>query len=120
MSERLLDIKKDGVEMITYPEDLSYGVEHAATLWKAFCDLPPEIKRRFSAENTQNGVGYESKSGEGPHGDTKENFDFSIRGLNALLEAVETTNNKVAADFIAAVQSLGEHAAPMIEQFGER
>ena len=119
MSERLYDLKDDGVKMVTYPDNLREGVASVATLWQDFCALPDEIKRQFSATDQQWSIGYESKDGAGLHGDTKENFDYSSQGSEELMRTLESLDNETAQKFIAAVQLLGRQIIPMIEELGQ-
>lgn len=118
MSERVYDLKNDGVKMVTYPPELKESVVQAARLWQEFCALPNDVKQQFSAGDQQWSIGYESKDGSGPHGDKKENFDFSRQGIEALRQILDRVDNEIAWQFVASLESLGDHAMPMIEEFG--
>ena len=119
MTEKL-NLRHDGVEMVTYPSDLHKNVLEVAQLWQAFCTLPPGIKQVFVATDHQSGVGYEAKDGRGKNGDIKENFDYARKGRDDLIAALSQVNSRVAHDFITSVESLGTLAQPMIEEFGMR
>lgn len=119
MSERLYNLKDDYVETVEYPADIRESVNVAAALWEQFCQLPEDIRQAFAAQDKQWTVGYEAKDGSGNKGDRKENFDFSISGLDHLREVALATGNETALAFIDAIAELSEKMVPMIESFGE-
>lgn len=119
MAEKL-NLKRDGVEMVTYPPELRKNVQEVAEAWQAFCALPPETKLLFAATDHQSGVGYESKDGSGKNADTKENFDYALKGRDDLRAILSEVDNQIAHDFIAAIEALGTLAQPMIKEFGIR
>lgn len=119
MTERLYNLKEDYVETVTYPEEIRESVRTAASLWEQFCELPDDMKQGFAARDKQWTVGYEAKDGSGNKGDKKENFDFSVSGLEYLREAAAATGDAVAIAFIDALAGLSEKMIPMIESFGD-
>jgi isopenicillin N synthase-like dioxygenase len=118
MAEKLYNLKEDYVETVEYPLEIRESVDSAAALWEQFCKLPDEVKQAFGAQDAQWTVGYEAKDGSGTKGDRKENFDFSVSGLEHLREVAAGTGNPTAVAFIDTLASLSEKMVPMIESFG--
>jgi isopenicillin N synthase-like dioxygenase len=118
MSERIYNLKDDGVTMVTYPASLHGSVQEAAELWQEFCALPESVKKQFGANDHQWTIGYESKDGMGQNGDTKENFDYARQGNEALNEVANRIDSATARQFISAVHALGDEILPMVENFG--
>lgn len=119
MAERLYDLKKDYVETVDYPEEVRERVNAAAVLWRQFCELPDAVKQAFTAQDKQWTVGYEAKDGSGIKGDKKENFDFSLSGIEHLREVADGTGDATAMAFVEAVEALSETMVPMIESYGD-
>jgi len=114
---RELNIKDNGVEMIRYEPNLKQSVQVAAKLWAEYCALSELEKRELAMDDAHSGFGYELKDGSGIHGDRKENFDFTHKGYESLLES---TNNTTAQKFIRAADNLSGQIKPMIQTFGKR
>lgn len=114
------NLRDDTVEMVEYPANVRQAVAEAAQLWQEFCGLPDATKQAFAALDPQLTVGYEVKDGSGESADRKENFDFSMRGVDELQGALEQVDDDTARRFIGAIQKLQQQMIPMIESFGVR
>lgn len=110
-------LQNDGVKMITYPKELQESVQNAARSWDKFCELDDQVKRLFTTDDNQFGVGYESKDGTQMNGDRKENFDYSPQGVDHLESVLKSTNNATATHFIEAVKALYNYLEPMVDEF---
>ncbi|MDB5176413.1 MAG: hypothetical protein JWN75_81 [Candidatus Saccharibacteria bacterium] len=113
------NLHNDSVEMITYPEDLRTKVLYAAALWNDFCQLPLSTKQMLATNDTQSGIGYESKDKEGASTDRKENFDFNLSGSQELQNKVTEINDNTVSTFVKTIQELQSGLLPIIQQFGK-
>lgn len=117
-----LDFKRDGVTMVTYPEEMRALVVEASDQWRDFYRLPDAVKQRLSGSAaTTTTVGYEQKDGTGPSADRKENFDFSVPTAEELADVRRRFHdNPAALGFIETAAQLADEVQQLAETFGEQ
>lgn len=112
-------LEREGCVALKYPKDLRAAVLTAVDSWKAFCDLPSEVKTLvgYNAQGGGTGVGYELKIGTGPAGDRKENFDVALSGLDWLTAREEDVGQIPVGQFIGDATRLVALVKPTITKF---
>ncbi len=120
MQTSLRDLKSKGFVSLTYPQQLREAVAKTVMSWEKFCALPLEIKTGLPYSNGGAGVGYEFKTGAGPKGDRKENFDATRAGKDWLAKNAENIGSADALAFIEDATSLTDIAKPLILSFAQQ
>lgn len=116
--ETTLSLTTDGVEMVDYPLETKLNVQLTAVAWRAFLELPNNIKDEFTADQLQSGVGYERKGDGGRESnDIKENFDITRESIAQLTEKAQP--NEVVTAFLLAADKLFDSLKSMVIEFGK-
>lgn len=115
MSE--LSLRENGVQRITYGNEVNEAVQTLAQAWEEFRLLPLEEKQKLATSNLFDGVGYESKINDSISKDRKENFDFALdkgigyQALRRLHISYESIN------LIKAFEDVAKKSRTMLESF---
>ena len=112
------DLEHKGVVNIPYPADLRNGVEKAVASWKAFCNLPENLKMKFPyGSDIGMGVGYEMKKTPGANLDLKEDFHFAAGFQNEIKNIARSLRNETVIDFVGQTETLVDLMEPLIIDF---
>jgi isopenicillin N synthase-like dioxygenase len=106
-----------GMATVPYPYRLRSQLDLAAQSWHEFCALPEEVKKSVPYSNDSAGFGYEMKSGLGPNGDRKENFDVSHSAYLQVIKGAKTYSHPVITTFVMNAFSLVRHLRGEIRGF---
>ncbi len=117
MKSSIAQLKSQGIFSMQYPPMLRLAVEDTVEAWKAFCELPAEIKKSLPYSNGGAGVGYELKNGVGQNADKKENFDVTTSGVTWLRVNIAEINTPVALSFVSRATGLVSAIKPLILDF---
>lgn len=87
-SEEFLSLYNNLYAVVDYPQELARRVEQVAELWKGFCALPLDVKRRcsFEAQHEDWHSGYINRSKEGGY-DNKEYYHLQPHHAELVKEA---------------------------------
>ena len=111
-----MSLTTNGLEHITYPDETKAAVAAAAMAWRDFTRLDVHEKDQFAATSHQMGVGYERKGGNSSitSKDTKENFDITRAGIDALRQQ---DNTAPIASLLATTAHLLDTLVPVADKF---
>jgi len=107
-----------GYVNVPYPAGLRAKVYDAISVWKDFCTLPNDTKRRisYSGDTNVSGVGYELKLDRGATKDLKEDFHLRMSERSFLTKEALKIGN-VATTFVEKALELNELMVPVIQEF---
>ncbi len=119
-SDDVRDFAKKGHVAVPYPAELKRAVLDTIDSWRAFCLLPAGLKSTFPYSNGGAGVGYESKTGSGPKGDVKENFDLSPGDAGWLYDNAKQFERAAVGRFIEDALRVAGELKPTVFDFAKR
>jgi isopenicillin N synthase-like dioxygenase len=115
----IADLSTKGFVSLSYPREVRDATTTAIRSWKKFCSLPETLKKVYTYSNTGAGFGYELKTGEGPKGDRKENFDVTLAARRWLVDYADLHKND-AIQFIEDASALIHLVQPVVSGFAEQ
>jgi isopenicillin N synthase-like dioxygenase len=108
-----------GLVTVPYPYYLQTQLELAVRYWQEFCSLPVEVKKSVPYSNDSAGFGYEQKTGSGPNGDQKENFDVTDSAYNHVITSPEVYSHPTVPLFVINAFALIRHLRDEITAFAK-
>ena len=113
------ELETEGRVYVPYPAELRKGVEEAVAAWKAFCDLPEELKARFpyDADAKTSGNGYELKKGNAY--DLKENFHLRMIVRDELMRKAHMIDDEIAPRFVEKALAVNGLMKDLLREFAE-
>lgn len=111
--------KEEGFVKTKYPKRLLRAVLSMEKSWRTFCTLPEETKIIFPYSKESAGVGYELKNKQGDTLDLKENFNFTLKQYQWLLDSASNANVPEFLDLIEKCKLVATEIQPEIDSFSK-
>lgn len=112
------DLETTGFVRVAYPPLLRLRVREAMASWKAFCQLPADVKGMLQIGTRLKDIGYVLRVSEGRANHDDKEFFHAARNLpQEVREKAKNISDPRALAFIDATDSLLKEVTPLVREF---